>query len=318
MQSQRKRAPESAQIVVIIGTGGTIAGASGSATDNIGYKAGSLSVESLVKAVPALASRALEAEQLAQLDSKDMDHATWAKLARRVEEQLARPEVRGIVITHGTDTLEETAYLLQRVLAPSKPVVLTAAMRPATAIQADGPQNLLDAVSVANAEGVRGVVAVVAGQVWSGLELRKTHSYRLDAFEAGPDAGPLAVVEEGVIRRFRDWPIGEALGASLLPQDAAQWPWVEVLGSHAGADARSIEAWRSAGLQGLVLACTGNGTLSQALEQPVAALKRAGVPVWRTTRCAQGRIVGAVDEPAAALSPWAARVELMLQLLQRR
>lgn len=305
------------QTLVIIGTGGTIAGASGSATDNVGYKAGSLSVESLVKAVPALAAKSLEAEQLAQLDSKDMDHATWARLAKRVREHLDRPEVRGVVITHGTDTLEETAYLLQRVLAPEKPVVLTAAMRPATAIQADGPQNLLDAVAVAESEGVRGVIAVVAGQVWSGLELRKTHSYRLDAFEAGPDAGPLAVVEEGVVRRFRDWPAGEALGAALLPEDATQWPWVEVLASHAGADARSLEAWRAAGLQGLVLACTGNGTVNQALEPPLRALKEAGVPVWRTTRCAQGRIVGASDEPAAALSPWAARVELMLSLLQR-
>ena len=192
-----------AQTLVIIGTGGTIAGASGSATDNVGYKAGSLSVASLVKAVPALAAKSLEAEQLAQLDSKDMDHATWARLAKRVREHLDRPEVRGVVITHGTDTLEETAYLLQRVLAPEKPVVLTAAMRPATAIQADGPQNLLDAVAVAESDGVRGVIAVVAGQVWSGLELRKTHSYRLDAFEAGPDAGPLAVVEEGIVRRFR-------------------------------------------------------------------------------------------------------------------
>lgn len=307
-----------AQTLVIIGTGGTIAGASGSATDNVGYKAGSLSVESLVSAVPALASKALEAEQLAQLDSKDMDHATWARLARRVREHLDRPEVRGIVITHGTDTLEETAYLLQRVLAPEKPVVLTAAMRPATAIQADGPQNLLDAVAVAEAEGVRGVVAVVAGQVWSGLELRKTHSYRLNAFEAGPDAGPLAVVEEGALRRFRDWPQGEALGVTLLPEDASRWPWVEVLGSHAGSEARSLDAWRAAGLQGLVLACTGNGTLNRALDVPVQALKDAGIPVWRTTRCAQGRIVGASDEPAAALSPWAARIELMLTLLRSR
>lgn len=307
-----------AQTLVIIGTGGTIAGASGSATDNVGYKAGSLSVESLVSAVPALASKALEAEQLAQLDSKDMDHATWARLARRVREHLDRPEVRGIVITHGTDTLEETAYLLQRVLAPEKPVVLTAAMRPATAIQADGPQNLLDAVAVAEAEGVRGVVAVVAGQVWSGLELRKTHSYRLNAFEAGPDAGPLAVVEEGALRRFRDWPQGEALGVTLLPEDASRWPWVEVLGSHAGSEARSLDAWRAAGLQGLVLACTGNGTLNRALDAPVQALKDAGIPVWRTTRCAQGRIVGASDEPAAALSPWAARIELMLTLLRSR
>ncbi|UXH80251.1 asparaginase [Roseateles amylovorans] len=305
-----------AQKIVIIGTGGTIAGASGSSTDNVGYKAGQLSVQSLVAAIPALADQPLEAEQLAQLDSKDMDHATWARLARSVERHLARSDVRGVVITHGTDTLEETAYLLQRVLAPGKPVVLTAAMRPATAIQADGPQNLLDAVAVARTDGVRGVVAVVAGQVWSGLELRKTHTYRLDAFGAGPDAGPLAVVEEGALRQFRDWPAGTALGTALLPDEGKDWPWVEVLGSHAGIDARALTAWHRAGLQGLVLACTGNGTWHQSLDAPLQALREAGVPVWRTTRCAQGRIVGAPHEKGAALSPWAARIELMLTLLQ--
>ncbi|SEL09087.1 L-asparaginase [Roseateles sp. YR242] len=303
--------------IVIIGTGGTIAGAAGSATDNVGYKAGQLSVASLVAAIPALQAEPLEAEQLAQLDSKDMDHPTWARLARRVQEHLDRPEVRGIVITHGTDTLEETAYLLQRVLAPRKPVVLTAAMRPATAIQADGPQNLLDAVAVVKADGAQGVVAVVAGQVLHGLELRKTHSYRLDAFDAGPDGGLLGVVEEGVLRRFREWPRGEALGASLLPEDAARWPWVEVLASHAGAQARALQAWHTAGVQGVVLACTGNGTVHEALSAPIQALRDAGVPVWRTTRCAQGRIVGAPEEKAAALSPWAARIELTLELLKR-
>jgi L-asparaginase len=272
----------------------------------------------LLAAVPQAKTIAtLRGEQISNIGSQDMNDEVWLRLARRVNELAAMKDVDGIVITHGTDTIEETGYFLNLVVKSTKPVVLTAAMRPATAIQADGPQNLLDAVAVAESEGVRGVVAVVAGQVWSGLELRKTHSYRLDAFEAGPDAGPLAVVEEGVVRRFRDWPAGEALGAALLPEDATQWPWVEVLASHAGADARSLEAWRAAGLQGLVLACTGNGTVNQALEAPLQALKEAGVPVWRTTRCAQGRIVGASDEPAAALSPWAARVELMLSLLQR-
>lgn len=305
--------------IVLIGTGGTIAGASGSATDNVGYKAGQISVQSLVQALPALAELPLEAEQLAQLDSKDMDHATWAALARRVQHHLDREDVAAVVITHGTDTLEESAYFLQRVLAPRKPVVFTAAMRPSTAIQADGPQNLMDAMAFARHPGAQGVVAVVAGQVWSGLELRKTHSYRLDAFEAGPDAGPLAVLEEGAVRQFRAWPAGEALGLALLPGDSSEggktWPWVEVLASHAGAEPRALSAWQQAGLQGLVLACTGNGTVHQALEAPLAALQAAGVPVWRSTRCAQGRIVGAVGEPGAALSPWAARIELMLQLL---
>ncbi len=304
--------------IVILGTGGTIAGASSSATDNVGYKAGQLSVQSLVGAIPALASLPLEAEQLAQLDSKDMDHGTWTRLAHRVQALVDREDVQGVVITHGTDTLEETAYVLQRVLAPTKPVVLTAAMRPATAVQADGPQNLLDAVALAGTSGVQGVVAVVAGQVWSGLELRKQHTYRLDAFTAGADAGPLGVIEEGHVRQFRAWPAGTPLGLAVLPAPGKAWPWVAVLASHAGIEARALNAWQAAGLEGLVLACTGNGTWHQSLEAPLQALKDQGVPVWRTTRCAQGPIVGAPNEKGAALSPWAARIELMLTLLQAR
>ena len=215
--------------VVILGTGGTIAGTAASATDNVGYSAAQRSVADLLQAVPALAGTHLEAEQLAQLDSKDMDASTWQHLARRVAHHLARPGVVGVVVTHGTDTLEETAWLLQRVLAPHKPVVLVAAMRPATAMAADGPQNLLDAVTVARTPGARGVLAVLAGQVHGAAEVRKVHTYRLDAFGSG-DAGPLAVVEQGRVRRFRDWPSGQALGLALLDADptppaGAMSPW---------------------------------------------------------------------------------------------
>ena len=151
MQNNSQAAP----LIVILGTGGTIAGSG----DDVGYTAGQVGVPQLVAAVPALASRALEAEQVAQVDSKNMSHAIWQALAQRVAHHLARPEVAGVVITHGTDTLEETAYFLHRVLAPGKPVVLTAAMRPSTSLQADGPQNLLDAVTLAGWSGAGGVLA---------------------------------------------------------------------------------------------------------------------------------------------------------------
>ena len=118
-------------IVVILGTGGTIAGASQVPGDNVHYRAAQLGVQQLVDAVPGLAGQALESEQVAQVDSKDMEFGIWLTLTRRVEFHLARAEVAGIVVTHGTDTLEETAYFMQRVLAPRKPVVFTAAMRPA-------------------------------------------------------------------------------------------------------------------------------------------------------------------------------------------
>ena len=233
--------------IVLLGTGGTIAGAAASATDNVGYASAQRGVQALVAAVPALAAWPLEAEQVAQVDSKDMSPAIWSTLVERVRAHLARAEVRGVVITHGTDTLEETAWLLHRMVGAAlstKPVVLTAAMRPATSLQADGPQNLLDAVTVAAEPGACGVLLAMAGRVWVGAEVRKVHSYRLEAFNAG-DAGPLGQVSEGRLSRFRPWPgVGPAdaetpartPSTSLphVPQDADAWPWVEIVTSHAG------------------------------------------------------------------------------------
>ncbi len=300
--------------IVILGTGGTIAGTATDPSDNVGYTAGQRKVADLLAAVPALAGSMLEAEQVAQLDSKDMDYATWQALAQRVAHSLARPEVGGVVITHGTDTLEETAWFLQRVLAPSKPVVLVAAMRPSTALAADGPQNLLDAVAVARTPGARGVVAVLAGRVHLAGDVRKVHTYRVDAFASG-DAGVLGVVEEGLLRRFRDWPSGTALGLSLLDVDAASWPWVEIVVSHAGSRGDAVRALCAAGVEGLVVAATGNGTIHQSLQLALDDARSAGIPVWRCSRCNGGVLVGAEVGPVAAMSPWQARIELLLVLL---
>ena len=328
--------------IVVLGTGGTIAGAAASATDNVGYASAQRGVQALVEAVPALARWPLEAEQVAQLDSKDMGPAVWAALVGRVRAHLARPEVRGVVITHGTDTLEETAWLLHRtvgVLLSRKPVVLTAAMRPATSLQADGPQNLLDAVTVADEPGARGVVLAMAGRVWAGAEVRKLHSYRTEAFGAG-DAGPLGQVVEGRLQCFRPWPgtgpeqlphgpgvtngdadgiQGEGAAGLVLPSGAESWPWVEIITSHAGAGPRAVQALLSAGVQGLVVAGTGNGTVHQDLEAALLQAVSQGVPVLRASRCAAGGIVpGGADKlpSASGLTPAQARVELMLRLLQ--
>ena len=303
--------------IVILGTGGTIAGAAASASDNVGYTAAQRSVADLLSAVPQLAGQAIEAEQVAQLDSKDMDAATWQRLAQAVAQHLARPEVAGLVITHGTDTLEETAWLLQRVLAPAKPVVLVAAMRPATSIAADGPQNLLDGVAVARTPDARGVVAMLAGRVHAAGDVRKVHPYRTDAFDSG-EAGLLGVVEEGRLRRFRDWPGGAALGLPVLDAAPADWPWVEIVTSHAAARGDAVRALVAAGVQGLVVAATGNGMVHRALDAALQAAEAAGVTVWRTTRCAQGALVGPVSGPAGAMSPWQARLELTLSLLASR
>lgn len=311
--------PSPQRSIVILGTGGTIAGTAQSALDNVGYQAAELGVAALVDAVPALRGRALEAEQVAQLDSKDMDAATWQALARRAAHHLGRDEVAGVVVTHGTDTLEETAWLLHRVLAPAKPLVLTAAMRPATSLQADGPQNLLDAVTVAGEPGARGVVVVFGGALHGATDVQKQHSYRIDAFGSG-DAGPLGALQEGGLRMWRDWPQARPLGLQRIDVPAARWPWVEIVTSTAAASARGVDAWVQAGIDGLVVAGTGNGTVHRELLTALRRAADAGVALRRATRCAAGPVIGG-DEGLPAydgLNAAKSRVELMLELLAGR
>jgi L-asparaginase len=303
--------------VVVLGTGGTIAGTAARTTDYVGYTPAQLSVQHLVQGIPAMAGVTIECEQVAQIDSKDMDHATWRELALRCAFHLARAEVAGLVVAHGTDTLEETAWFLQRVLGPAKPVVLTGAMRPSGALESDGPQNLVDAVTVAREPAARGVVVVIAGRVHGAREVRKVHPYRMDAFSSG-DTGPLGCVEQGQLRCWRAWPEGEALGVHRLPATPDAWPWIEIVTSHAGARAEAVLALCDAGVRGIVLAATGNGALHRELEAALCIVQARGVKVLRSTRCRDGRVVGAPGqafEPAGDLTPEKARVELMLALL---
>ena len=323
--------------IAILGTGGTIAGTSCLAGNNIGYRAAQIGVTHLLAAIPALADSArFLVEQVAQIDSKDMTFAVWVRLAQRVRHFLDRDDVCGVVITHGTDTLEETAYFLHAVLDPVKPVVLTCAMRPATALLPDGPQNLIDALAVAGHDGARGVVAVCAGAVHSALDVQKVHTYRLDAFSSG-DAGPLGYVEEGALRVLRNWPGSKSrpnwlfnlsetrLGAADLTAKLKEvlscnnWPKVEIVMSYAGASGAVVDALCLAGLDGLVVAATGNGTLHHDLEAALRKAKAQGVWVIRATRCPNGRVLPKPDDAFAdsqGLSPVKARVELMLSLAE--
>jgi L-asparaginase len=288
-----------------------------SAEDTLGYRAAQLSVRELVEAVPALADVTLDAEQVAQIDSKDMDFAVWRRLAERIAHHLARPEVAGIVVTHGTDTMEETAYFLQRVLAPAKPVVLTGAMHPSTALQADGPQNLVDAVGLAlQADAPSGVCVLMAARVMGAADVRKQHARRLDAFGSGA-AGDLGAVEAGRFRRFRGPAGGEPLGLALLE---TPWPRVELVVSHAGARGEAVDALVLAGVDGIVALGTGNGTLHHALEAALLRAQEAGVAVRRGTRVASGDVVdvpGALLAASAAATGFQARIELMLELMGR-
>ncbi len=317
--------------VLVLGTGGTIAGRAASASDNVGYTAGEVGVDVLLRGLDLPPGLPVWAEQVAQLDSKDMDFEVWQALATRCAEALAREDVCGIVITHGTDTLEETAFFLQSVLSPTKPVVFTCAMRPASALVPDGPQNLRDAIGLAAWPGASGVTVVCAGTVHRSLDVQKVHTYRLDAFDSG-DAGPLGYVEEGALRALRAWPEpADAAPARLdavIATEPFAWPRVEILTSHAGAQGLLIDALVHArqshaahAVDGLVLAATGNGTVHHTIEVAALRAQAAGIAVLRATRCAQGRIVGASHaaiRDAGALTPVKARVALILELLVAR
>ena len=304
--------------IVVLGTGGTIAGRAASAADHLGYRAGEVAVADLLQGLPAWQDVDLHPEQVAQIDSKDMDFATWRVLAQRCAHWLAQADVTGVVVTHGTDTMEETAYLLHCVLAPAKPVVLTGAMRPATAAGADGPQNLADALAVAASPQAQGVCVVFAGSVHSGLEVQKQHTYRLDAFSSG-DAGPLGYVEEGRLRLLRAWPQGVAVrGAAALPAPG-DWPRVEIVLNHAAADGALVDALVRDQVAGIVAAGTGNGTLNQRLEDALLRAQQAGVAVRRSTRCPEGRVLPHAGDRlphAEGLSPVKARIALMLELMR--
>jgi L-asparaginase len=333
--------------IIVLGTGGTIAGKSALASDNVGYTASQIGVKQLFDAIPSLLGAdghasysgcELICEQVSQIDSKDMNFAVWQRLLVRCQYWLAQDSVVGLVITHGTDTLEETAFFLHATLQTqnllSKPVVLTCAMRPATAVAPDGPQNLMDALAVASTDAAKGekmgVVAVCAGVIHSAVDVQKVHNYRLDAFSSG-DAGVLGYVKEGKLDIYRKYEINSRLAGVFIASTAIKnivkvlsLPRVEIVLNHSGATGAIVDALlaqrktaTSNKLAGIVVAATGNGTISKELEIALQQAESDGVTVWRSTRCAFGSLVGKADAQfgdSGGLTPVKARVALMLQL----
>lgn len=302
--------------IVVLGTGGTLAGTSGTPGDNIGYAAAQVGIGELLAKIPSLQGVPIESEQVAQVDSKDMTFEIWRELAGRCGHWLAQDDVAGIVVTHGTDTLEETAFFLQEVLQPSKPIVITCAMRPSTAISPDGPQNIVDAISVASTPGAHGVVAVCAGVIHTARDVMKVHNYRIDPFSSG-DAGPCGYVEERRVRLLREWPSPKGNGLLHKVSKAAAWPRVEIVFSYAGASGEAVRSLVAQGVKGIVVAATGNGSVHRELMPALLEAQSQGVKVVRASRCAEGHVIAqAKDElPSTDLSPVKARISAMLELL---
>jgi L-asparaginase len=306
-----------------------------------------------------LAGTDVQLEQLAQLDSKDMDWPTMARLALRCAQALRCADTRAVLITHGTDTLEETAYFLHTVLGDliqqhPKPIVLTCAMRPATSSEADGPGNLRDALAVALDAQARGVLCVCAGHIHYGSQVQKIHTYALDAFSSGDHApaGRVRLPSSGDLARRQPevtWASNadmQTFHISLKPkfkenngnltviwsyaaiENVAKtdvWPRVEILHSHAHADAWLVQALldqvarsQAPALRGIVVAGTGNGTLGAALEAALVQALAHGVRVWRVSRCAFGNVQPTQHDAlpsVAGLNAAKARVAMVLQLL---
>ncbi|MBU9191315.1 asparaginase [Burkholderia gladioli] len=314
-------APATLPRIAVLATGGTIAGAAPDATNTAGYQAGALGLASLLDAVPALARVAqIEGEQVASIDSKDLEPALWATLVQRIEALAADPRIDGIVITHGTDTLEETAALLHLCVATPKPVVITAAMRPATALSPDGPLNLLNAVTVAASAAARGRGVLVAfnNKIHAARDVVKTSTYAVDAFQS-PETGVLGWVQDGRVE-FARGIVRDAASAPRLSIGA--WPAVEIVSSYAGASRIGVDALVAAGVKGIVVAGTGNGSIHATLQAALLEAARRGVAVVRASRVGSGHVMrnGAANDEAlgfvsaGSLNPFKARVLLMLAL----
>jgi len=282
--------------VHIIATGGTIAGRAGSAAATVGYKAGELTVDQLIASVPGLDKLAnLSGEQLCNIDSKDMQEEIWLKLARRVEDAAGRKDVDGIVITHGTDTMEETAYFLQLTLKTNKPVVLTGAMRPATATSADGPMNIWQSVQVAADAGAkgRGVLVVMNGQIDAAETVTKVNVNALQAFQS-PGCGPVGVIVDGNIFWNRNnvvCPVSENK-FRFFTEKLTQIPVVRIIYGYVGSDdSLFVKAALQNDARGLVYAACGNGSVPEKLTGVLKEAVTSGVPVVIATRCGSGFVV---------------------------
>lgn len=309
--------------IKILATGGTIAGTAASASQLTGYAAGSLGVDELLASVPGLDTVAqLSCEQFSNIDSCNLTDALLLRLAKRCWELLAQDEVDGLVITHGTDTMEETAYFLQLTLPSAKPVVLVGAMRPATALSADGPLNLLNAVKTAAAAQSRGqgVLVLMNDNIYDARGVHKGNTTSTAAFGA-PNGGALGCVSGGQVRYYYR---SRRAGLSPLVElgRVRQLPRVDIIYGHAGEDGALIEAAVAAGARGLIYAGTGMGSIHEAAEAALAAAVRRGVLVVRSSRTGSGVVSVGLERWTQAgflqaddLQPQKARLLLQLALL---
>lgn len=311
--------------IKVLATGGTIAGAQ-TAQSDAGYKSGAFSVDDLIKAVPQMTNIAvLSGEQVANIGSQTMNHEVWLKLAKRVNEVLQGDGTDGVVITHGTDTMEETGYFLSLVVKSDKPVVLVGSMRPATAISADGPINLYNAVALAGspeAKG-RGPLVVLNDTIHYAREAQKMHTTRMDTF-ASPNRGIAGMMNTGKAFLYSANTVRHTTKSefALDGLTVANLPRVEVVYSYANLGGDLIDSLVEKGVKGIVLAGVGDGNSTDAALVALEKAAKNDVAVVRCSRTGSGvvdRNVEVNDDKLGfiagmELNPQKARILLMLAL----
>ncbi|MDA3053654.1 type II asparaginase [Campylobacter sp. JMF_01 NE2] len=275
--------------IYILATGGTIAGGGDSAVSG-DYTSGTKTVDELLAAVPQINDIAnVKGEQISQIGSQEMNDEVWLKLANRVNELLTKNDVDGVVITHGTDTMEETAYFLNLVVKTKKPIVMVGAMRSGTSLSADGPLNIFNGVNVAINPSARekGVMVVMNDEIHAAREVTKTNTTAVDTF-ASPNAGKIGTVNYGIVNFYMNPLRKHTVDSVFNIKDVKELPRVDILFAHAQDVADFVDAAVNGGAKGIVLAGMGNGNPFPTVEAALAKASENGVVIVRASRTGSG------------------------------
>ncbi|MGM0757874.1 MULTISPECIES: type II asparaginase [Bacillus] len=312
--------------IKVLATGGTIAGASDSDTDTTGYKSGSLGIDKVIASVPQLKDIAnVTGEQVANVGSENVNNALLLKLAKRVNQLLNDDQVDGIVVTHGTDTLEETAYFLHLVVKSDKPVVVVGSMRPASAISADGPLNLYHAVKVASTKEAKGkgVMVTLNDRIASARFITKTNTTTTDSFKS-LEQGYIGEIAGEVVSFYNESTRKHTTESEFDVSKIKELPQVDILYGYQNDQKYVYDAAVKAGAKGIVVAAPGNGTMStEAIKGATDAVKK-DVVIVRSSRAGNGIVTHEkMDDEhhfvsSDSLNPSKARILLMLALTETK
>ncbi|MFJ2488914.1 asparaginase [Pseudomonas sp. NPDC087639] len=310
--------------VVVLATGGTIAGAGASAANSATYQAAKVGVEQLIAGIPELSKLAnVRGEQVMQIASESITNDNLLQLGRRVSELADSKDVDGIVITHGTDTLEETAYFLNLVEKTDKPIIVVGSMRPGTAMSADGMLNLYNAVAVASSKEARGkgVLVTMNDEIQSGRDVSKTINIKTEAFKSA--WGPLGMVVEGKSYWFRMPAKRHTMDSEFDIKNIKSLPDVEIAYSYGNVSDTAYKALAQSGAKAIIHAGTGNGSVSSRVVPSLQALRKDGVQIIRSSHVnAGGFVLRNAEQPddkydwvvAHDLNPQKARILAMVAL----